>query len=79
MPDLPILVQNYFRTVQVLRGFERSRTRHRQSLIPLSERSRLMKEPVDENSSSNPTDSNSSRWNKARQFIIEERERQSAN
>ncbi|TNN16547.1 Trifunctional nucleotide phosphoesterase protein [Schistosoma japonicum] len=78
-PILIILIQNYFRTVQVLKGFERSRTRHRQSLIPLTERQKLMPQLSSSKAEADDEKDATSRWNTARRLLIEEREKLSAN
>ncbi|KAF5401119.1 hypothetical protein PHET_05633 [Paragonimus heterotremus] len=65
-------------SLQVLKGFEHSRTRHRQSIVSIAERHRLLQnsgypEP------SNPNEKRQTYWQKAYQLLIEEKETQSAN
>ncbi|KAA3675096.1 5'-nucleotidase [Paragonimus westermani] len=77
-PILSTLIQNYFRAIQVLKGFEHSRTRHRQSIVSIAEKHRLL-----QNSGYpeilNPDEKRQTYWQKAYQLLIEEKEAQSAN
>ncbi|CAH8636698.1 unnamed protein product [Schistosoma rodhaini] len=79
-PILLILVQNYFRTVQVLKGFKQSRTCHRQCLIPFMERQKLMQQSNSNNCNQHLLDNSNvkdttSRWITARCALIEQREK----
>ncbi|CAL8082685.1 unnamed protein product [Calicophoron daubneyi] len=79
-PIFSTLVQNYFRAIQVLRGFERCRTRHRQSIVAIAQRHRLLEKA--EGESRLPVlgeDSTDNYWRKARRILIEEHELRSAN
>ncbi|CAI2732500.1 unnamed protein product [Schistosoma spindalis] len=81
-PILFILIQNYFRTIQVLNGFEQSHTRHRQCLIPFMERKKLMQQSINNNNDNNDHCNRynaTSRWNTARCALIEQREKSIAN
>ncbi|CAH8597004.1 unnamed protein product [Schistosoma intercalatum] len=78
-PILIILIQNYFRTIQVLKGFEPSHTHHRQCLIPFMERKKLMQQSISNNNCNCNRHDATSRWNKARCVLIEQREKSIAN
>ncbi|OON14249.1 5'-nucleotidase protein, partial [Opisthorchis viverrini] len=77
-PILSTLIQNYFRTIQVLKGFEKARTRHRQSIVSIVERHHLVDELLGQTKSQGTKDVRHY-WNKARHILIENHEMHSAN
>ncbi|THD28102.1 Snake venom 5'-nucleotidase [Fasciola hepatica] len=77
-PILSTLIQNYFRTVQVIKGFQRSRTNHRQSIVSIVERQRLL-EQTGKNSLPGIFENSDDPWDKARWVLIVQREKQNAN
>ncbi|CAH8581464.1 unnamed protein product [Dicrocoelium dendriticum] len=76
-PIFSTLVQNYFRTILVLKGFERARTRHRQSIVTIADRRRLLE--LAGGPALPACDPNlANHWQRARAILIEQSELKSA-